>query len=254
MFKERECCTDKSAGGSRKGSGGRRDAVPPADTTYVQKTLTHTHRHSSLPVSVNWKLFGLCLFVCLSICHTVSLSDCQTVPNYSAFLEPENGRLCVCASFWVASIPAAAAAVASNLWFMFAPFFPLPPPAAFYFAFFLSACAFRLSGAAQWAVIAVTWKRACVTFVSSSLRLLHSLNVTSRRSQRLKSTCATIIDLPLQFRLLLIPSALPLSTFSLYSPTVLQIVLHILCIVKRKFVFIFYQFTFHSLSYCTPHQ
>lgn len=43
-------------------------------------------------------------------------------------------------------------------------------------------------------------------------------DVTSRRSQRLKSTCATIIDLPLQFRSLLFPSPLRLT---LPSPSIL---------------------------------
>lgn len=46
IFKERECCTAKSAGGRRKGSGGRRDAVPPADTTYVLQKDTHTHTYT----------------------------------------------------------------------------------------------------------------------------------------------------------------------------------------------------------------
>lgn len=40
LRRERECC--KSAGGS----GGRLDAVPPADTTYVLQKDTNTHRHT----------------------------------------------------------------------------------------------------------------------------------------------------------------------------------------------------------------
>lgn len=256
MFKERECCTDKSAGGRRKGSGGRRDAVPPADTTYVlqRDTHTHTHRHSSLPVSVNWKLFGLCLFVCLSICHTVSLSDCQTVPNYSAFLEPENGRVCVCASFWVASIPAAAAAVASNLWFMFAPFFPLPP-AAFCFAF----CFAFFSLLAHFGFLARHSGRSSLwpgNVHVSHLCRPHSASFTLWRHVASQSTTQKYLRNNYWFTPAVSLSALPLpspshSTFSLFSLTVLQIVLHILCIFKQKFVFIFYQFT-HSPPHSAP--
>lgn len=103
--------------------------------TWCKKTLTHTHQQLFTCVcklKTVWSL-SVCLSVYLSHCQPVWLPDCAKL--FRILRAGEWSSLCVRASFWVASIPAAAAAVASNLWFMFAPFFPLPP-AAFYFAFF----------------------------------------------------------------------------------------------------------------------
>lgn len=124
----------------------------------------------------------------------------------------------------------------------------------FLLCFFLSACAFRHSGAAQWAVIAVTWKRACVTFVSSSLRLLHSL--TSRRvavndskvlaQQLLIYPCsfAPCSSPPLSLSLYLLP------LFSNCASNCFAHSLHSQAEIRIHFLPIY------SLcpSFCTPHQ
>lgn len=180
--------------------------------TCCKKTLTHTHTHQQLFTCVCKLKTVWSLFVCLSICHTVSLSDCQTVPNYSAFLEPENGRVCVCA-----------------------PRFESPPFQLLLLLLLLhliydlclrlfSLCLLPLSTLLFSLCLRISafWRgtvgghrcdlETCMCHICVVLTPPPSLSdVTSRRSQRLKSTCATIIDLPLQFRSLLFPSPLPLT-------------------------------------------
>lgn len=217
MFKERECCTAKSAGGRRKGSGGRRDAVPPADTTYVLQKDTHTHTQTQLLTCVCKLKTVWSLSVCLSICHTVSLSDCQTVPNYSAFLEPENGRVCVCAPRFESPPFQLLLLLLHLIYDLCLRLFSLCllPLSALLFSLCLRISAFWRGTVGGHRCDLET----CMCHICVVLTPPTSLSdVTSRRSQRLKSTCATIIDLPLQFRSLLFPSPLRLT---LPSPSIL---------------------------------
>lgn len=219
--------------------------------TCCKKTHTHTHQQLFTCVcklKTVWSL-SVCLSVYLSHCQPVWLPDCAKL--FRILRAGEWSSLCVRASFWVASIPAAAAAaVASNLWFMFAPFFPLPP-AAFCFAFFSLLAHFgflaRHSGRSS------LWPG---NVHVSHLCRPHSASFTLWRHVASQSTTQKYLRNNYWFTPAVSPSYLPLpspshSTFSLFSLTVLQIVLHILCIFKQKFVFIFYQFT-HSPPHSAP--